>query len=32
MIMKNKQEVTAAPPPLTKDQQLLTEIRELLRK
>jgi len=32
MIMKNKQEVAAAPPPLTKDQQLLTEIRELLRK
>ena len=32
MIMKNKQEVAAAPPPLTTDQQLLTEIRELLRK
>lgn len=32
MIMKNKQEVAAAPPPLTKDQELLTEIRELLRK
>ena len=31
MIMKNKQEETAAPPPLTKDQELLTEIAELLK-
>lgn len=31
MIMKNKQEAAAAPAPLTKDQELLTEIRELLR-
>jgi large conductance mechanosensitive channel len=32
MIMKNKQEEAVAPPPLTKDQELLTEIKELLRK
>jgi large conductance mechanosensitive channel len=32
MIMKNKQEEAVAPPPLTKDQELLTEIAELLRK
>ena len=32
MIMKNKQEEAVAPPPLTKDQELLTDIRELLRK
>ncbi|PKN53540.1 MAG: large conductance mechanosensitive channel protein MscL [Deltaproteobacteria bacterium HGW-Deltaproteobacteria-13] len=31
MIMKNKQQEAVAPP-LTKDQELLTEIRELLRK
>lgn len=30
MIIKNKQET--APPPLTKDQELLTEIKELLKK
>ncbi|MCX5850393.1 MAG: large conductance mechanosensitive channel protein MscL, partial [Deltaproteobacteria bacterium] len=29
IIMKNKQEKAAAPAPLTKDQELLTEIREL---
>jgi large conductance mechanosensitive channel len=27
MIMKNKQEEAAAPPPLTKDQELLIETR-----
>ena len=32
MIMKNKQEAAAAPPPLTKDQVLLTEIRDYLKK
>ena len=32
MIMKNKQEATKAPPPLTKDQVLLTEIRDLIKK
>jgi large conductance mechanosensitive channel len=32
MIMKNKQQEAAAPPPLTRDQELLTEIAELLRK
>jgi large conductance mechanosensitive channel len=32
MIMKNKQEEAVAPPPLTKDQELLTEIKELLSK
>ena len=31
MLMKNKQEAAAAPPPLTKDQELLVEIRELLK-
>jgi len=31
MLMKNKQEAAAAPPPLTKDQELLTDIRELLK-
>jgi len=30
MIIKNKE--AAAPPPLTKDQELLTEIKELLKK
>jgi large conductance mechanosensitive channel len=30
MIMKNKEEQAAEPAPLTKDQELLTEIRELL--
>lgn len=32
MMMKNKAEEAAEPAPLTKDQELLTEIRELLRK
>jgi len=32
MIMKNKQEEVVAPPPLTKDQVLLTEIRDCLKK
>jgi large conductance mechanosensitive channel len=32
MIMKNKEQEAAVPAPLTKDQELLTEIRELLRK
>lgn len=32
MIMKSKKEEAAAPPPPTKDQELLTEIRDLLRK
>ena len=32
MIMRNKQEEAAAPPPLTKDQVLLTEIRDYLKK
>ena len=31
MIMRNKQEEAKAPPPLTKDQELLTEIAELLK-
>jgi large conductance mechanosensitive channel len=31
MIMKNKQDEVAAPPPLTKDQALLVDIRELLK-
>ena len=31
MIMKNKQEEVTAPPPLTKDQELLVDIRELLK-
>ena len=32
MIMKNKQEeAVTAPPPLTKDQELLVDIRELLK-
>jgi large conductance mechanosensitive channel len=32
MIMKNKKEEAAAiPPPLTKDQELLIDIRELLK-
>ena len=30
-LMKAKKEEAAAPPPLTKDQELLTEIRDLLR-
>ncbi|MEN6332090.1 MAG: large conductance mechanosensitive channel protein MscL [Smithella sp.] len=30
-IMKNKEEEAAAPPPPTKDQELLTEIRDLLK-
>jgi len=32
MIMKSKQEEKAAPPPPTKDQELLMEIRDLLKK
>jgi large conductance mechanosensitive channel len=32
MIMKSKKEEAAVPPPPTKDQELLTEIRDLLRK
>jgi len=32
MIMKNKKEEAAVPPPLTKDQILLSEIRDLLKK
>jgi large conductance mechanosensitive channel len=32
MIMKNKKEEAATPPPLTKDQSLLVEIRDLLKK
>ncbi len=31
-IMRNKKEEAALPPPLTKDQELLTEIRDLLAK
>jgi large conductance mechanosensitive channel len=31
-IMKSKKEEAAAPPPLTKDQELLIEIRDLLKK
>jgi large conductance mechanosensitive channel len=31
MIMKNKQKEVTAPPPLTKDQELLVDIRELLK-
>ena len=32
MIMKNKQEKETVPPPLSKDQELLTEIRNLMMK
>ena len=32
ILMKNKQEATVALPPLTKDQVLLTEIRDYLKK
>ncbi len=32
MIMKNKVEKATAPPPLTKDQELLTEIRNLIKE
>lgn len=32
LIMKNKKEEAVAPPLPTKDQELLTEIRDLLRK
>jgi len=32
ILMKNKQEVVTAPAPLTKDQVLLTEIRDYLKK
>ena len=31
-MMKAKKEEAVAPPPLTKDQELLTEIRDLLKK
>jgi large conductance mechanosensitive channel len=31
-IMKSKKAEAATPPPLTKDQELLTEIRDLLAK
>jgi large conductance mechanosensitive channel len=31
-IMKTKQQEAAVPPPLTKDQELLAEIRDLLKK
>ena len=31
ILMKNKQEATVAPVPLTKDQELLVDIRELLK-
>jgi large conductance mechanosensitive channel len=31
-VMRTKKEEAAAPPPLTRDQELLTEIRDLLRK
>src|SRR3954463_16044998 len=31
-VMKTKKEEKAAPPPLTKDQELLTEIRDLLKE
>jgi large conductance mechanosensitive channel len=31
MLMKNKQEEATAPAPLTKDQELLVDIRELLK-
>jgi large conductance mechanosensitive channel len=31
-VMKNRKEEAAAPPPSTKDQELLTEIRDLLAK
>ena len=30
-VMKSKKEEAASPPPLTRDQELLTEIRDLLR-
>jgi large conductance mechanosensitive channel len=32
LIMRTKKQEAAAPPPLTKDQELLTEIRDLLRQ
>ncbi len=32
LIIKHKEEKAAVPPPLTKDQELLTEIRDLLKK
>jgi len=32
ILMKNKQETVTAPAPLTKDQLLLTEIRDYLKK
>src|SRR5229473_3114070 len=31
-VMKAKKEEAVTPPPLTKDQELLTEIRDLLKK
>jgi len=32
LLMKSKKQEASAPPPLTKDQELLIEIRDLLRK
>jgi large conductance mechanosensitive channel len=32
LVLKAKKEEAAAPPPLTKDQELLTEIRDLLKQ
>jgi large conductance mechanosensitive channel len=32
LLTKAKKDEAAAPPPLTKDQELLTDIRELLRR
>jgi large conductance mechanosensitive channel len=31
LLMKSKKQEVAAPPPLTKDQELLTEIRDLMK-
>jgi large conductance mechanosensitive channel len=31
-VMRNRKEEAAAPPPLTKEQELLTEIRDLLKR
>lgn len=31
-LMRSKQQAAAAPPPLSKDQELLTEIRDLLKR
>lgn len=32
VMMRNKEKEAALPPPLTKDQELLTEIKDLLKK